>query len=205
MSGEFSFEFPQAESERMFAEMQRAQRTLGISMRGSVAWAGSLLAQSLGARTKLSEKKRVMVDNPNPSSDRRRAPFGTMVWRNGEQVFKPVWRTGKAGSHYYASKEEAKNDRRLIIGRRGLAKKSWTWMKNTNRNASATIMGARNVSSTDWSGGVDNPTLTITNELRYMQHALIGGSGALSGAITAATNRLHHEINRKAAKAFGLT
>ena len=112
---------------------------------------------------------------------------------------------GKGGYTRYTSIDDARKDRRAIIGRRGLAKKSWDWIAtNTITGGVAQMMGVPNVGSIEWSGGYTEPSMRVTNRLRYMEHALEGGYSAVQDAFTAAANKMGHEIERKTAQTWGI-
>ena len=68
-----------------------------------------LMAHSARAKTRKSPKLRKIVKNPDErwKTDRRRAPFGVMVYRNGKEVFKPIFRTGEYGSIRFFDKKSA--------------------------------------------------------------------------------------------------
>jgi len=198
-----------AQADALFEQIDRNRAVLGKGMRESIQWGGSLLARSLAARTTVSEKRREVVDLPiqrltrSGEADRRYARFGVKKWIAGAQVVKPLNRGG-IGLPQYTTISEAKKDRRTIIGRRGLAKKSWAIMANRMATGGTdAIMGVKDASSVNWSGGYVNPSVRMTNRLRYMEKALEGGYSAVQSAVNAAANKMEHEISRKAAEAYG--
>ena len=200
-----------AQADALFKQIDRNRAVLGKGMRESVQWGGALVAKSLAARTTVSEKRREVVDMPIQritragEADRRYARFGVKKWIAGAQVVKPLNRGGR-NLPPYATISEAKKDRRTIIGRRGLAKKSWAIMANRMvTGGTDAIMGVKDASSVNWSGGYVNPSVRMTNRLRYMEKALEGGYSAVQSALDAAANKMEHEISRKAAEAYGAT
>ena len=64
---------------------------------------------SVAASTKVSKKVRPIVKNPDTryKTDRRRAPFGVMAYRDGKQVFRPIYRTGEFGKIRFYDKKSA--------------------------------------------------------------------------------------------------
>lgn len=199
-----------AEADALFAQMERNRATLGKSCRESLQWGGRLLCQSLAARTTVSKKKREVVSIPiqritkENEVDRRYAPYGMKRWKRGVQDIVPLAGYGKGGYTRYKSLSEASKDRRVKIGRRGLAKKSWAWAAmNMAMGGEAMLMRVPDVASVSWSGGYVTPAVRITNRLRYMEHALMGGYSAVESAFQAAANKMEHEITRKASEAYG--
>jgi len=219
MSDAVSIDFPRIEVDRLFAQMQRAQKELGKGLKNSVAWAGSLLMQSLAAQTIVSQKLRPIVSNPDKrhKTDKRFAPFGVFRYdRTGKKYFKPIYRTGEYGRIRFIDKKTAevkyintltgkvhraeqvdqepgmsiKSDKRRIIGRRGLAKKSWQWAAKHMAGGIANLMRVPNLASIKWIGGADNPAVKIENDLRYMRFALKGGYAALNTAAANAARKM---------------
>ncbi len=198
-----------ADVSRLMAQIDRARGQLGKGMKEAMQWGGIMLAKSLAARTIVSKKNRDVVKMPIQrvtkagAVDSRYAKFGVKRWIRGSQVVKPLAGYGKGGYTRYKSISEAKKDRRVKIGRRGLAKKSWGWAANNMVTGGTTsMMGVPDVASINWSGGYTNPTVRITNRLRYMEHALDGGFSAVQSALDAAANKMEHEITRKVEAAF---
>jgi hypothetical protein len=232
MSDQVSIEWPRMEVDRLFAQMQRAQKELGKGLKQSVRWGGVLLMQSLAAGTNVSKKLRPIVRNPDTryKTDKRFAPFGVFRWdRSGKKYFKPIYRTGEYGRIRFIDKKTAevkyissltgkvhraeqfdqtpgqsiKTDKRRIIGRRGLAKKTWQWAVKSMNGGMANIMQVPDIASIRWSGGTDNPTVTINNRIRYMGKALKGGYMALNNAIGNAARKMANRIDDQIAKKLG--
>ena len=101
--------FPQKDVNDLFAQIRRAENAIGKSASQSVAWAGALVCQSIAARTKVSPKLRPIVRNPDKryKTDRRRAPFGVYVYKEGKKTFKPIFRTGEYGKIRFYDKNSA--------------------------------------------------------------------------------------------------
>lgn len=68
-----------------------------------------LMARSASAITPQSKKLRKVVKNPDQrwKTDRRRAPFGVMVYRKGKEVFNPIFRTGEYGNIRFFDRKSA--------------------------------------------------------------------------------------------------
>jgi len=227
-----SIEFPKRDVRALFAQMQRAQKELGKDLKQSVKWGGILLMQSLAAQTKVSKKLRPIVKNPDKryKTDARRAPFGVMRWdKHGKKVFRPVYRTGEFGRVRFLDKKtfevkyintltgtvhrasrydqtpdlSIKTDKRRKIGRRGFAKKTWKWATKSMAGGTANIMRVMGIADIRWSGGTDNPTVTIINRINYMDKALKGGLMAVNTAMGNAARKMANRIDDRVAKKMG--
>ena len=227
-----SIEFKKVDVSRLFAQMQRAQKELGKDLKQSVKWGGILLMQSLAAQTKVSKKLRPIVKNPDKryKTDARRAPFGVMRWdKHGKKVFRPVYRTGEFGRVRFLDKKtfevkyintltgtvhrasrydqtpdlSIKTDKRRKIGRRGFAKKTWKWATKSMAGGTANIMRVMGIADIRWSGGTDNPTVTIINRINYMDKALKGGLMAVNTAMENAARKMANRIDDRVAKKMG--
>ena len=212
MAVELDIQVDTADVSRLLAQADRNRAVLGKGMRESIQWAGVMLAKSLAARTKVSAKKREVVDMPiqrirrDGGVDERYAKYGMKWWKRGIQEIRPLAGYGKGGYTRYTSRSAAAKDRRVVIGRRGLAKKSWGWAAhNMITGGSGKVMGVPDVAVIRWEGGYIDPSVRITNRLRYMEKALEGGFSAVQSAIEAAADKMEHEIGRKAAEAYGAT
>ena len=109
-------EFPQADVDDMFRQMERARKELGKSFKDSLQWGGALLVRSLAASTKAvpKSKKRPVIQNPDTrwKTDRRRAPFGADGFKKGKKHFFPIYRTGEFGKlRFYDKKTMSWYDR----------------------------------------------------------------------------------------------
>jgi len=196
------------------------------------------MAQSVAKQTKVSPKLRPIVRNPDTryKTDKRVAPFGVMRWdREGNQYFKPIYRTGEYGKIRFFDKKSAswfkrdannpkgkwekipsgpdpanpetfmpgiKSDKRRIIGRSGLARRSWFWGLND-------IMA--NVDMKSFVPGVSDLTevltsslcgLVLTNRLRYMMKAV--PAGAIGDAAVKASNRIMAQNAKLIERKFGI-
>jgi hypothetical protein len=90
-----------------------------------------------------------------------------------------------------------KSDKRRIIGRRALAKKTWQWAaRYMSSSGSTSIMNVPDIASIQWGGERDNPSVTITNRIRYMDKAMKGGMGAVNSAMGKAARSMAWKINQ---------
>ena len=94
------------------------------------------------------------------------------------------------------------NDRRRKIGRRGLAKKSWKWAEtHTRRGGTATISQARDAITVSVYGGDINPTVRITNRLRYIEDAFkTKGKQVVTSTLARASEKMRNRINDRLEK-----
>jgi len=189
--------FPRRDIDSLFAQINRAGKELNKSGKQSLAWAGALLCRSIAARTKQSPKLRPIVKNPDKSykTDRRRAPFGVYVYRNGKKTFKPIFRTGESSGSDVANPElivpGIKTDKRRVIGRRGLAKKTWLALARfMKRNGSVKTM---DVDSGHIQRKDDGLLIIISNKLNYAKDAF---KGDINQAVGAATRALAYKIDK---------
>jgi len=232
MSDAVSVDYPRVKVDKLFAQMQRAQKELGKGLKDSVKWSGILLMQSLAARTKVSKKLRPIVRNPNKryKTDARRAPFGVFRYdKTGKKYFKPIYRTGEYGRVRFLDKKtyevkyintltgtvhraekydqtpelSIKTDKRRKIGRSGLAKKTWQWATRNMGGGMANIMRVPGIANIRWSGGTNNPTVKISNRIRYMVDALKGGYAAVNTAMENAARKMANRIDDRLAKKLG--
>ena len=165
-------------------------------------------------------------------TDARVGRWGTYKYKNGQKYWVPIYRTGEYGRIYFKSKKSARmltwdqrsgdvqpieyttgakpeddmpgimQSKKLIIGRRGLAKRSWKYLKARMRVGGAiSDHGTGNIGAVIWRdiGGV-NPTLIINNDLRYAMTALKGDASALSGAVGKAARNMERELTRRIEK-----
>lgn len=79
--------------------LRDAETKLKKSHKQSLEWAGASIIGSLKARTRVSKKRRPIVENPDQTykTDLRKARLGVMLWRKGKQVFSPIYKGGEFG------------------------------------------------------------------------------------------------------------
>jgi hypothetical protein len=225
VSEAISIEFPEADRQAMFRQMDRAQQEFGKSAKDAIKWGGVYVARSLGASTIQAPKLRKIVKNPHPDAgrDKRRALVGVMKFnRTGAQYFQPIYRTGEFGNtrfekngdvtvfspgqrqtftrEQYASLSleapSVKTSKRRIIGRRGLAKKAWKWIERNMDGGSGSVGDARDIASVRW-GAIVGAEVRITNKLRYISKAIKGGYMGVSSAMARAARGMEVAMNLK--------
>lgn len=97
-----------------------------------------------------------------------------------------------------------KTDKRRIIGRRGLARASWTRAAaRTRKGGTIFSHGVPEIASLEWRGSQDNPELEVANHLSYITTAIQGGPVAIDNAVERAAQRLAWNINNQVAKKMG--
>jgi len=96
-----------------------------------------------------------------------------------------------------------KTDKRRKIGRRGFAKKTWKWATKSMAGGTANIMRVMGIADIRWSGGTDNPTVTIINRINYMDKALKGGLMTVNTAMGNAARKMANRIDDRVAKKMG--
>jgi hypothetical protein len=212
----------------LMAAMERGRRELGKTLRGSIAWAGAKVAKSLSAGTRQSPKLRKVIRNPHPDArrDGRRAKFGVEKYdRNGVKYFAPIGRTGEFGKIRFVAKRTGEylsrdrvtgkvarvrfetsadtvpgimQSRKRVIGRSGLAKKSWKLARSRmNTGGTGRVMDVEAPVRVSWRGRDDYAVLRIENDLRYATKALRGGEAGVGLAIEAAARGMMGLIDRR--------
>ena len=166
--------------------------------------------------------------NERYKTDHRIAPWGVNRYYRGEKKFKPIFMTGEYGlvrfydkknSYWFdrsqgpgkwiripaedalgnKAKYSIEKDKRRIIGRRGLAKKSWMWAASAMyRGGSGQVMDVPDVASINIDKSPTNPSITITNRLRHVSAAM--KPGAVEDAKDKAANKMVKNIELKLAK-----
>jgi hypothetical protein len=91
------------------------------------------------------------------------------------------------------------SDKRRTIGRRGLAKKVWQWAGTRMANGgTASFFNVPDVASIKVSGGESNPTIRISDNLRYAESAL--KPGAISSVMEKAARNMAFNIEKQIEK-----
>lgn len=237
-----SIEFPKRDVAALMAQMQRASRELGKSLRDVVAWAGTYVSSSLAASTRLAPKLRPIVENPDKrwKTDHRRAPLGVMAPTGKgtarRMAFRPIYRTGEFGKIRFFDKRTMAwfrhtpgdyhwekipsgpdpanpesvapgimTDKRRIIGRRGLAAKSWRFLgKLSRRGGTVSVFDVSRAATASWSGGNENPALLLENELHYAADAFATKGGqAVNSALARAASKMQNRITDRVTEKFG--
>ena len=164
-------------------------------------------------------------------TDARMAPYGVMKYYKGKKVFSPIRGTGEFGKIRFLNKKTNRmmvrdrttgevsyelftagkgefdmpglmQSKKRIIGRSGLAKKSWTKVSRAIGFGGAVRVGRVRAADTAWSGGKVNPTVTITNHLRYIIPAMRGGKQTVESALRRAADGMETQIKKNLWKKF---
>lgn len=194
-------QFPRADVDAMFAQINRAQKELGKSSKESIKWAGAVLVRSLGASTKAVKANAVreIVRNPDGfiQRDRRAARFGVNRFTSTGVQFLPIRSVGRGGELITeATDPRIVNHRKRQIPYKGLAKRSWRFLANVvPRGGRIHVDGVPDLGNASWRGGETDPTLTITNKVNYMEKALKGGKSAIELAMGKASRSLAKRID----------
>ena len=93
-------------------------------------------------------------------------------------------------------------DKRRNIGRRGLVAKSWRFLgKVSRRGGSVSVFDVSRAAIASWSGGTENPTLRLDNELRYAADAFkTKGRQAVDSALLRASEKMRNQISDRVSK-----
>jgi hypothetical protein len=197
---------------------------------GGLKLASSLGAQTIRGK-KL--RKVIKNPDKRSKTDGRRANFGVMkLFQDRGGKFIPIFRTGQHGDIRFKNKKTATwftvdstgrvsrelatgagefqlagimQSPRRKIGRRGFAAKSWKFLQQRMKTGgSIFIDGKPNMGEVIWSGGKDDPTVTINNRVSYMPKALRGGTSAIGNAMSAATAGMVYQLDNKIRKKMGV-
>ena len=214
----------QATADAFFAAVDQAQRDLGKSTLASLQWAARLLCESLGAETKKSKptRKTKMNRGANPMPENRGINKTSTVTFEAYKGGSPITRslaivaTNKSDGQRYMRKMylsekfgrdwlpynlmDMRNDPRLKIGRSGLAKMAWKRAKANITHGGTGFGKGVPLADVTVTRSFTDPSITLSNKLRYAVDALEGGEGAVNAAMHSATNKLVHEIKRRAAE-----
>lgn len=163
-------------------------------------------------------------------TDARVGRWGTYKYKNGVKYWVPIYRTGEYGRIYFKTKKTARmmtwdqrsgdvqpieyttgakpeddmpgimQSKKLIISRRGLAKRSWKFLQSKMRvggSISDTMSRTGTIGYVLWRdiGGV-NPQLHIMNNLRYALVPVKGGESGLNSVVGKASRNMKREITR---------
>jgi hypothetical protein len=197
-----SIQFPERDVQNLIRAMERQSKALGIPMREATQNAAKLVAYSAAAATSESKQYRKYEQVRRPSRTR------PGVWRVRSD------RPGKKDFTVQAgSVRELKEDRRVKIARRGLAKTTWRTIGAQIPGSSPVASGrdsasARTASQSRKFGTVKvdtnifNPSVTLTNSLGYARAALKGGESGLNNIVGKAARRMHRMIEAATDKAI---
>ncbi|GEM_PF-5398490 len=94
---------PKADMAALVDQIKRAEKVLGKSTKAAVQMAGRNMVISLGAITKISEKKRKIFERPDKQwlTDHRVARWGTYKYSGGKKYWVPIHSRGAHGKVTY--------------------------------------------------------------------------------------------------------
>ena len=203
-------DWPEADVEALWRQIERNQREFGKSLGKSVKFAAYHLIKSLGASTKVAPKYRPYKEIHETKKERD-AKGG------GKKYEITTWRGGQKKTFNIRSKKgvkELKQMPQVKIGNRGLAKASW--------RSAAFGIGTRGAvkKSKSWGKGVvrtaaghvdvdkkftDNDAfIMITNQMDYITDAMKGGDMAVDTAMARAAEGMRHHIDEEIKKKLGV-
>lgn len=209
-----SIEFPMADVDALFRQMDRAQRSIGMSMGQAVRTAATAVAASIGASTRVAPKHRDFRETGQWSGNRKFDEKRGRFFVNREfEVTSLQGGVRKDFRIWAKDKSAAKRDKRVIIGRRGLAKMAW-------RSAAASAgLALRGIGTQGASGSArrkgdqlsygrgvyrgDNPEAHLVSRVEYAAAALQGGPQAVETAFARAARNMERQITDKAVKKLG--
>jgi hypothetical protein len=205
-----SIEFPRADVDALFRQMDRAQKELGRSLGNAVRTATNRVALSIGTSTRVAPKYRKITPMGDQSSNRKFDPkTGKFYYNKRFEVYSDKSR--KTFSVWAKNITAAKKKKSVLIARRGLAKATW---RRAAQEASAdggvgkggvTAFG-RIVDRHARGKGVfkgDNPWAMMESSLDYAGAALQGGPNAVDTAMERAASAMEHLIDRQIERKLG--
>lgn len=205
-----SIEFPSADVDALFRQMDRAQKELGRSLGNAVRTAANRVALSIGTSTKVAPKHRKVTATGNTSSNRRYSESGGFYQNKQFEVYSDKSR--KTFSVWAKNMREARQKKSVVISRRGLAKATWSraareasaggGVGQGGVTASAHRLSARHARGKGVFNGVD-PWAMMESGLDYAQDALQGGPRDVDTAMERAASAMEHLIDRQIEKKLG--
>ena len=188
--------WPEQDVRKLFRQMERGIRELGMHEVHALNAAGKQLVRALGTSTRVSAKYRDVEQVKGGSANIR---------LNGQKEYKVTGYFGrpkKYGSRtvFATSKMDAKK-RRAVIRYRGLAKKTWgavgksfgNWEHNLSTAGYELSSVAANMASVDRGAGY----VRMTNSLSYAVPALEGGPNAVDTAMIRAARGLQKSFDKQ--------
>jgi len=199
---ETTIDFPEADVKAMFAQMQRAQKELGKAVGTTVKWAADKIISSCAASTKIAPKIREFEPTGKTMPNGRKQYEVTRLYKGTSYKYKV----------YAMSDQAAEKHRKIVIGNRGLAKRSWREasksfrLKMAHKGGAVTNPTTTMIRLADYYGEFDarfhgpEPYAHIVNKLPYINAALKGGKRDISTAMARASRGMEHTIDRMITK-----
>ena len=195
-----SIEFPRADVDALFRQMDRAQKELGRSLGNAVRTAANRVALSIGTSTKVSPKHRKITATGETSRNRNKR---FEVYSDKSRKTFSVWAKNM---------REAKRRKAVVISRRGLAKATWRRAASEASagggvgqggvTESAKRLADRHARGKGVFTGVD-PWAMMESSLDYAQDALQGGPRDVDTAMERAASAMEHLIDRQIERKLG--
>lgn len=205
-----SIEFPMADVDALFRQIDRAQKELGRSLGNAVRTAANRVALSIGTSTKVAPKHRKITATGETSSNRQYSESRGFYQNKRFEVYSDKSR--KTFSVWAKNMREAKQKRGVVISRRGLAKATWRraareasaggGVGQGGVTASANRLADRHARGKGVFNGVD-PWAMMESSLDYAQDALQGGPRDVGTAMERAASAMEHLIDRQIEKKLG--
>lgn len=203
-----TIEFPRADVDALFRQMDRAQRLLGKHMVHALNSAAMYVARSLGASTKVSKKQRPIQELQISTSKRHGVKsWGVTGWFGRPRTYQTkILRTSKGEAYV--------KERLGMIRRSGLAKKT---MANMGKKFGATDIAHMSFGAAELArlsakhgrgergGGESDPWVRMTNDLGYATDALKGGDSAIETAIGRAARSMEKSVTNQLLRKYGLS
>jgi hypothetical protein len=205
-----SIEFPRADVDALFRQMDRQRRLLGKSLVHSLNAAAMYLGRSLGASTKMAPKTRKIQELKISKSKRAGVKsWGVTGWFGRPRTYQTRILNTSKGKAYV-------KERIGMIRRRGLAKKTMASMAKNVGGIGAAGMAHMSYVAQDLAriaskhgkntrgGGEHDPWILMENTLNYATDALKGGEMDISTAMGRAARGMEKSINAQLRRRFGL-
>jgi predicted TIM-barrel enzyme len=186
----------------LMRQMRRAEKDIGMSLGQSVKLTAWAVADALRAATKVSDKRRKVVEDLTRGIRGLRKPFIVQAIRKNKEKEFPIRAT---------SKREANAHRVAQIGNRGLAQRAWLWAqghvgarRGGGKVGAKTAQLAEKYTSVQVRVKGNDPMVRIDNRLPYALDAFkSSGEQTVSNAMERASRRMMHIIDAKIAKKLG--
>ena len=206
-----SIDFPRADVDALFRQMDRAQKELGRSLGNAVRTATNRVALSIGTSTRVAPKYRKITPMGDQSSNRKFDPkTGKFYYNKRFEVYSD--KRKKTYDVWAKNITAAKKKKSVLIARRGLAKATWRraaqeasaggGVGKGGVTASAKRLADRHARGKGVFTGVD-PWAMMESSLDYAQDALQGGPRDVGTAMERAASAMEHLIDRQIEKKLG--
>lgn len=210
----------------LFNALQASVETFGKSGYKACEQAIVYMAKSSAAMTKVSPEKRKVVQNPAYKANRKLPRWGFMTYSGSKQVFAPLtsveyekymvrfesattgemlvkdMRTGIVHREQGRSRAEKdivgiRNDKRLKIKNRGLARRSWMWgIKGLSKGPLAGVTDIQSIFAGDDCG------LVLIDRLNYILKTVPAGFSET--ATRKATDSIMAQVARRVEQRFSV-